>query len=145
MNNTMTEVAEMNVSHFRTTATLLEDGRVLVAGSLRSDNDFATELYDPEQNTWTLSGELNVARYTHKTVRLPGGKVLVVGGYNPIEYKLASTELWDPDTGTWSYGGELIMGRDEHTITMLDDRIMVIGGRGPMGTTGNVEIFFMSE
>ena len=37
------------------------------------------------------------------------------------------------------------MGRDEHTITVLSDRIMIIGGRGPMGTTADVELLSLND
>ena len=53
-------------------ATLLRDGRVLVAGG--------AELYDPASGTWTATGKRNDERHGHAAVLLPDGKVLVAGG-----------------------------------------------------------------
>ena len=48
------------------TATLLGDGRVLVAaGSTGSETFVSAELYDPATGTWSETGSLAVARYRH--------------------------------------------------------------------------------
>jgi hypothetical protein len=61
------------------TATLLPNGKVLVAGgtfpSLTS-----SELYDPATNIWTATGSLATARGDHTVTLLPNGKVLAAGG-----------------------------------------------------------------
>src|SRR5688500_10234336 len=51
------------------TATLLADGRVLVAAG---DNPPASaEIYDPTSGTWSLTGPPSTARYDHTATRLP--------------------------------------------------------------------------
>ena len=63
------------------TATLLPNGKVLVAGGYDSDGYLASaELYDPASGTWTATGSLATARYRHTATLLPNGKVLVAGG-----------------------------------------------------------------
>ena len=64
------------------TATLLPNGKVLVAGGLdSSSNSLASaELYDPASGTWTETGDLAFARSQHTATLLPNGKVLVAGG-----------------------------------------------------------------
>ena len=67
------------------TATLLPNGKVLVAGGLiynSSSSLASTELYDPASGTWTATGSLATARYVHTATLLPNGKVLVAGGFN---------------------------------------------------------------
>ena len=67
------------------TATLLPNGKVLVAGgwNFNTLNTLASaELYDPATGTWTTTGSLANARYFHTATLLPNGKVLVAGGYN---------------------------------------------------------------
>ena len=68
------------------TATLLPNGKVLVAGGF--DDGFqalsSAELYDPATGTWTATGSLGTARYRHTATLLPSGKVLVAGGFNEL-------------------------------------------------------------
>ena len=102
------------------TATLLRNGKVLVAGGdgLDSQSLTSAELYDPASGTWTATGSLNTARFLHTATLLPNGKVLVAGGYNDSGY-LASAELYDPASGTWTATGSLATARDRHTATLL--------------------------
>ena len=63
------------------TATLLPNGKVLVAGGANGSGFLASaELYDPATGTWSATGSLNTARYQHTATLLADGKVLVVGG-----------------------------------------------------------------
>src|SRR5215831_8820265 len=47
------------------TATLLSNGKVLVAGGSPLAEAAVSELYDPETQSWTTSGALNTARELH--------------------------------------------------------------------------------
>jgi hypothetical protein len=91
------------------TATLLPDGRVLVAGGVTPDGEALTsaELVDPATGTATPTGAMNLARGLHSAALLPDGGVLVVGGV--IEEMtgedvdlLASPERYDAELGTFS-------------------------------------------
>jgi hypothetical protein len=88
------------------TATLLPDGRVLVAGGRRSGGNVGgvstSEVWDPKLRTWRELGRLNIPRYGHHAVLLPGGRVLVAGGYRDESTPLRQAELWDPRTGRWT-------------------------------------------
>ncbi len=64
------------------TATLLPNGKVLVAGGGESVGASASaELYDPATGTWHATGSLGTARLGHTATLLPNGKVLVAGGW----------------------------------------------------------------
>jgi hypothetical protein len=64
------------------TATLLPDGRVLVAGGFgTSDVLSSAQLYDPAAGMWTTTGSLGSARRLHTATLLSSGKVLVSGGF----------------------------------------------------------------
>jgi hypothetical protein len=86
------------------TATLLPNGKVLVAGGAGASGTLASaELYDPASDRWTATGSLATARNNYTATFLPNGKVLVAGGY--IGSSLASAELYDPASGTWTATG----------------------------------------
>jgi hypothetical protein len=77
-----TNTGSLAAARYDHTATLLPNGKVLVAGG--DDGSglvFASaELYDPASGTWTGTGSLGAARYEHTATLLPNGKVLVAGG-----------------------------------------------------------------
>ena len=64
------------------TATLLPNGKVLVAGGcgIGSHSLSSAELYDPATGSWSGTGSLGTARSEHTATLLPNGKVLVAGG-----------------------------------------------------------------
>src|SRR6266496_1031999 len=95
------------------TATLLPNGKVLVAVGLSSGVVASAELYDPASGTWTATGSLGTARFSHTATLLPNGKVLVAGGV-----AAASAELYDPASGSWSATGSLATARASHTATL---------------------------
>src|SRR5947207_14649143 len=65
------------------TATLLPNGKVLVAGGDgNGHSQESAELYDPASGTWTATGSLSAASTDHTATLLPNGKVLVAGGVN---------------------------------------------------------------
>jgi hypothetical protein len=80
----------MTTSRMSHTATMLADGRVLVAGGdsdghgTAPDNVIATtasaEIYDPVARTFTATAAMATARSGHSATRLLDGAVLVVGG-----------------------------------------------------------------
>src|SRR5688500_6695323 len=73
------------------TATLLADGRVLVAGGrVNGTADASAELYDPATATWSATDSLDTARALHTATRLLDGRVLVVGGEGLVANNLAS-------------------------------------------------------
>jgi N-acetylneuraminic acid mutarotase len=112
------------------TATLLQNGKVLVAGGYNGNPLASAQLYDPATGIWTATGNLVTARYNHTATLLQNGKVLVAGGQingGP----LATAELYDPASGTWTATGSLTNARFGHTATLLaNGRVLVAGGAG---------------
>ena len=133
----------MIMPHDRHTATLLRDGRVLVAGGLATigsseeDSDKA-ELYDPASGQWTMTGDMVQARSGPTATLLADGRVLVAGGWSSHdEHQFASAELYDPATGRWTTTGKMHRARGRHTATLLPDgRVLVTGGVNLTGGEG---------
>jgi uncharacterized delta-60 repeat protein len=126
------------------TATLLPNGKVLVAGGVFSAPGTAissAELYDPQTGTWSATGSLHTARWFHTATLLVNGKVLVTGGVDDGVTK-ASSELYDPATGVWTETGILQDARYAHTETLLSDgRVLVTGGVKDQAPIATVEIY----
>jgi probable HAF family extracellular repeat protein len=78
------------------TATLLQDGMLLIAGGSNAVQDAlnTTELYDPATGTFTAIGNMTDRRYYHTATLLMNGEVLIVGGYNSTSGTLSSAELY---------------------------------------------------
>src|SRR5204862_2627956 len=72
------------------TATLLPDGRVLVAGGsdIYRNSLTSAELYDPASRTWTATGSMAQGRQGHTATLLTNGKVLVAGGVGTAGFYL---------------------------------------------------------
>lgn len=129
----------LNVPRLQTTSTLLEGGKVLVAGGRNFAFTTAfgsAELYDPLSELFTLTGSMADGRWSHTATLLPGGKVLVAGGYGApatsanAQPVLATAELYDPATATWSPTGSMTTRRSLHVAQLLSDgRVLVAGGR----------------
>ena len=121
------------------TATLLQDGRVLVAGGVSDDaaerESFgSSELYDPTTGVWTPTGSMAKPRFGHVAVLLPDGRVLAAGGWilrpgADVASTVGSAELYDPSVGTWSLVGSMAQRRAlPATALLADGKVLVTGG-----------------
>jgi N-acetylneuraminic acid mutarotase len=118
------------------TATLLPNGRVLVAGGIDTGVTFnSAELYNPATGTWTPVASMKQGRAEATATLLPDGKVLVAGGYSftppasSDDGNVASAELYNPATGNWTDTGSMNSPRRAHTATrLLNGRVLVVGG-----------------
>lgn len=113
------------------TATLLQNGKILVAGGYGFGGILSSaELYDPGTNSWAPAGNLATARMQHTATLMPDGKVLVAGGSGNTDTMLSSAELYDPATNNWTPAGSLATARFEHTATLLSNgKVLVVAGR----------------
>ncbi|AUX44200.1 uncharacterized protein SOCE26_056640 [Sorangium cellulosum] len=118
------------------TATLLQNGKVLVVGGYNGSAVLASaELYDPVANSWSSAGSLTTARRNHTATRLNNGKVLIAGGADISNVPIASAQLYDPVANTWSSAGPLAAARSGHTATGFDNgKVLVTGGLGAGST-----------
>jgi hypothetical protein len=81
------------------TATLLPDGRVLVAaGQGSSEYLGSVEVYDPASGMWSATGALAFTRRDHTATLLLDGRVLITGGRDSVDF-LDSSEIYDRGLG----------------------------------------------
>ncbi len=100
----------MNEVRYGHTATLLPNGKVLVAGGSPGNNETVSsaEVFDPETGVWSPVAAMQTDRQLHWATLLTDGRVLVVGGrqYTPTGgNNLRSTEIYDPASGDWQTSG----------------------------------------
>jgi hypothetical protein len=95
-----TTTGSLNTARKEQTATLLSDGRALVAGGSGVGGSLTSaEVYDTNTGFWTSTGSLSAARYHHTATLLPDGRVLIAGGYAGGSDYLASAEVFDSGLG----------------------------------------------
>lgn len=128
-----TNVGPLNRARVYHTATLLADGRILIAGGLVGPTAATNEveILDPATGTVTPAAPMTTARMQHAAVLLPTQKVLVIGGVSTrTGAALTTTELYDPLTGRWTAGPNLTEGRAAPTVALYDQgrKVMIAGG-----------------
>ena len=128
----------LNTARYRHTATLLNDGTVLIAGgeNFPGSSLSSAELYSPTTATFSpTNGALSYPRYDHTATLLSDGTVLIVGGRDSSGNSISSAELYDPTNGTFTVTtGGLNNARYNHTATLLDDgTVLIAGGESSSG------------
>jgi len=116
------------------TATLLDNGKVLVVGG---DESGSAEVFDASSSTSAVTGGLSIPRFDHTATKLSDGRVIVIGGRSGGT-AVASAEIYNTTTGSFEAGPSMGVARAGHSATLLSDgRILVAGG----DAAGSVEIY----
>lgn len=144
--------AVMSVARHYHTATVLQNGKVLVTGG--QGRNFAlhqtAEIYDPSNGSWSPTGSMLSGRERHTATLLSTGEVLVAGGFGPggqtvnPEGNPWPSQIYDPGSGQWRRGPAPREARASHTATLLDDgTVLVVGGTrsGPGDQVEPAEVY----
>ena len=126
---TWSATGSLNTARDYHTATLLPNGKVLVAGGHDGCYLTSAELYDPASGTWSATGSLNTARGHHTATLLPNGKVLVAGGMyqRPSFYQRGTVRPGQRDLEC--HGQPQHRTLVDHTATLLPNgKVLVAGG-----------------
>jgi len=130
---TFQAVAPMHSARVSHTATLLQDGRVLVAGGRGDKVNASAEIYDPKTARFTETGTMITARYKYTAGVLPDGRVLIAGGSDERDWNgnLNNAEIYDPRTGKFTAAPSLNDSRfklPEEAVQLGSGRLLIAGG-----------------
>ncbi|HVY61515.1 MAG TPA: kelch repeat-containing protein, partial [Planctomycetota bacterium] len=141
--------ATMSAARRRHTATLLDDGTVLLAGGIDASGArlASLELFDPATLTFTaLADALPIALSDHTATRLDDGKVLIAGGLDAGGAPSAAAFIFDrtatPRVSTLT--ASLLTPRAGHTATLMPEtgKVLIAGGATTAGApTASAEVF----
>ena len=146
---TWTNTADMQKFRAGATATVLPDGRVLVAGGTEGNgahelHDVAdllgtalktTEIYDPATDSWSFHSNMTEFKAGAMAVTLADGRWLVSGGVThtllfgiPIPDFSDNQQIYDPATGNWNNTAKMKDKRALGGIVKLSGSIVYIAG-----------------
>ena len=138
----------MNAARHGATATLLNNGKVLIAGGIASNSQVrlaTAELYDPATNTFSYTGSMHVARDVASAVKLPNGNVLICGGGDGSGVSLDSSEIYiasGTGAGTFTVGPTMKAKCDDASATLLTSGlVLIVGGINNDVPIGSAELY----
>jgi Galactose oxidase, central domain len=132
-------MTEFRSSH---TATLLNNGKVLLAGGFNGNPLSDGELFDPTTGMFSPTGLMNSPRAQHTGTLLSDGTVLVAGGFSYSSGGIPNVDIFNPSTGMFTAAGPLGTGRYLHTATRLNNgEVLVTGGGTETGPTSSAELY----
>jgi hypothetical protein len=116
----------MTIPREHASATLLDDGRVLVAGGGNPSATNSAELYDPASGRWTRTGSLH--NYGGRAALLQDGRVLVAAA--------GVGDVYSPTTGTWTGTGDMVYPYASAAAAVLPNGQVLYAGGGKVKYCG---------
>ncbi len=138
----------LNTARVGHTATLLNNGQVLIVGGYDPDYGLIAdaELYDPPSQTFIDLGDTNAPRYEHTATMLQNGQVLIAGGdTDPTPSGAFNTaEIFDLPSQTFILVPvPMTTQREGHAAVLLNNgQVLITGGDNPpTGSLNSAEIY----
>ena len=140
-----TAIGNMTTARADHTATLLPNGKVLIAGGVGDGfQELASaELYDPSTGTFAPTGSMITPRYAHSATLLADGRVLIAGGRQDGTRgtSVFTAEIYDPSTGAFTATGDLTsIGGEVYAIPWAVTALFP-DGRVFVAASNNAEIY----
>jgi hypothetical protein len=129
------------------TATLLPNGRVLIAGGFTTNanstgSTSTSEIFYPDTGIFLRSGVMTSSRSNHGAALLPDGNVLVAGGFGANDIITATAEIFYSTAMQWRATTSMPVARTLNSFTTLKDgRVMLAGGINSGGVLSSVVAF----
>lgn len=142
---TFAATGNMNAPRYGHTATLLNNGTVLiVGGAVDIPNALTAEIYDPSAGVFTLTGSTTGGHSFGTATLLGDGTVLIAGGSNSL-----FGEIYNPATGTFTTTtGSMTFARSYHTATPMNNcctltgnGLVLLAGGGGIGNVSTAEFY----
>jgi hypothetical protein len=128
LTGTFASAGYLTQNHTGPTATLLANGKVLIAGGDVGDGDGPSniaELYDPATGTFAATGNMINGHDQDTATLLADGTVLMAGGHEAA----VTAEIYNPNYGIFTSAGNMPGPLELHTATLLNDgRVLIVGG-----------------
>ena len=140
--NTFEPAGKMLVPRAGHTATLLDNGDVLITGGVDEKQPVSSaELYRAASGNFAAVGSMQVSRERHSATLLKNGTVLITGG--TIAQPSDQAEIYEPQSQAFRIIARMNARRAAQTSTLLTDgRVLIAGGaESPVSILPSVEIF----
>jgi len=141
----MVQAGNLSQARASHTATLLNDGKVLIAGGMERNGVFfdSADIFDPSTERFAPAAyRMTRKRVSHTATRLLDGRVLIAGGWSDRERPEADSEIFDPSTKIFNPTGNMSRRRAGHTETLLNSgKVLIAGGFDGGQNLGDAEIF----
>lgn len=127
------------------TATLLTDGRILIAGG---DNGAVStakyQIYSPAGGTVNAEQNMVRARSLHRAVKLPDDTVLIAGGYDATSTSLSAAELFTPGIDTTVATGSMTVARSNFGMSdvgAVPTKVLAVGDDHGLAEMNSWELY----
>jgi uncharacterized protein (TIGR03437 family) len=122
---TFAAVGPMVQTRVNHTATVLPNGKVLLAGGFTN----SAEIFDPQTNKFAPTGDMSQTRANMTASLLSNGQVLIATGTLNFPIDSNTAELYNPATGKFTSTASLAAARQNAAATVLNDGgVLLTGG-----------------